>query len=350
MPGPRLGLFYAQNFGAFCSGECILKYMSLSPIDKIRVGVLRGGPSPEYEVSLRTGASVLRNLPEKYRPQDIFISRSGAWHIDGLERNPDRVLSRVDVVFNALHGMYGEDGQVQQLLESHGMPYTGSGIAGSALSMNKLHSKKAYRAYGLLTPFHFALRKGEDTEANLLNIYDSMSMPVVVKPASAGSSVGVRIARDFLGLSAALPIAFKHSHTALIEELIEGREATCGVIEGYRGKRLYSLLPAEIIPESSFFDYDAKYSGSTIEVCPGNFTRAESDEIQRLALLAHEALGLRHYSRSDFIVSNRGIYILETNTLPGLTEQSLLPKSLEAVGSSLSELTGHLVELARGKR
>lgn len=320
--------------------------MTLGSSSKIRVGVLRGGPSNEYEVSIKTGASVLRNLPEKYHPQDIFISRNGEWHIDGLVRPPEKILGRVDVVFNALHGEYGEDGRVQKLLHDLGARYTGSDHVSSAIGMNKLLAKKVFAAERLRTPFYIALKRDENSLENLLAVTKTFDLPVVVKPATSGSSVGVALAWDFVTLRKAIDAALAISEIALIEEYIKGREATVGVVDGFRNEKHYPFLPIEIIHTSKFFDYSAKYGGETEEVSPGNFSRTESEELQRMAVAAHHALGLRHYSRSDFMVSPKGIYILESNSLPGLTEHSLMPKALHAVGSSLSEFLDHVIRLA----
>jgi D-alanine-D-alanine ligase len=322
-------------------------------MSKIRVGVLRGGPSSEYEVSLKTGASVLKHLPEEYHAQDIFISKDGSWHKGGIAYAPGEILKHLDVVFNALHGEYGEDGRVQHLLDTFAMPYTGSGYLASALGMNKALTKKVFTEHGIKTPLHKTLSKGGYTHADVLHLFKTFPMPAVVKPVRAGSSVGVSIARTVGGLEEALKKAYEYDTEALIEEYISGREATCGVIEGFRGEAMYSLLPVEIVHNSSsgLFDYEAKYSGKSKEICPGNFTREEIKKIQDASVAVHKALCLRHYSRSDFIVHpKRGIYILEVNTLPGLTEESLFPISLSAVGSSLPEFLGHILELAQGKK
>jgi len=325
--------------------------MAIGPLNKIRVGVLRGGPSSEYEVSLKTGAHVLRNLPDTYHPQDIFISKTGAWHMDGLERTPEKILSHVDVIFNALHGEFGEDGKVQYILESFGKPYTGSGISASALGMNKLLSKKAFASTGIKTPYYYVLQENEATPENILYVFKNFPMPAIIKPLSGGSSVGMSIARDLLTLEQAVRHAFTHSNSVLVEEFINGKEASCSVIEGYRGFQHYTPLPVEIVHDMTFFDYYAKYSGASAHRCPGNFTRAESDMLQKLAVQAHKAVNARHYSHSDFIISpNRGVYILEINTLPGLTPHSLFPKSLEPVGATFSEFLDHVITLALGGR
>lgn len=319
---------------------------------KKKVGVLRGGPSSEYEVSLKTGKSVIDNLPEHYTAVDILISKDGVWHYLGTPISPEKVFKKVDVVFNALHGAYGEDGTVQKILDKFLIPYTGSNALASAVGMNKVLSKKVYKGAKLKTPIHATVKKGKNSPKEILKIFNSFPMPAVVKPVSGGSSVGTAIARTLAELGVAVADALQYSDTALIEEFIAGKEATCGVVDNFREEAIYSLLPVEIRKPSdcAFFDYKAKYGGQSQEICPGNFTAKEKEIIQEMAKEAHKALGLRHYSRSDFIIHpKRGIYILETNTLPGLTGESLLPKSLKAVGCPLPHFLDHLIKLALKK-
>ncbi|MES2437035.1 MAG: D-alanine--D-alanine ligase [Patescibacteria group bacterium] len=320
---------------------------------KLRVAVLRGGPSSEYDVSLKSGGAVLKHLPEKYHGHDIFISKDGTWHRDGMEKSPERALAHVDVVFNALHGEYGEDGKVQQILDALALPYTGSGSMASAVGMNKILSKNAFTHHGLKTPYHTVIRHTDNLKEKVSYAFHHFFLPIVVKPATSGSSMGVSIVKNFNHLEEAFHNAFQYSDTVLMEEYIRGKEATCGVIDGLRGETHYILPPVEIIHPShtDHFDYESKYNGKTQEIYPGNFTALEKAEIQRLAKLAHESLGLRHYSRSDFIVTpRRGVYILEVNTLPGLTPQSLLPQSLESIGVSFPDFLEHLITLAHTHR
>jgi D-alanine-D-alanine ligase len=232
------------------------------------------------------------------------------------------------------------------------VPYTGSTALASAVGMNKVLSKKIYKNYDLKTPLHVTISKKDDLSGETINLFKSFPMPAVVKPVSGGSSVGTAIAKTLPDLENAVAEALKYSDQALIEEYISGKEATCGVIDNFRNEAVYALLPVEIRKpnESDFFDYQAKYGGLSQEICPGNFTAKEKETIQKMAKEAHKALGLRHYSRSDFIINpRRGIYILETNTLPGLTGESLLPKSLKAVGCSLPDFLDHLISLALSK-
>lgn len=313
------------------------------------VGILRGGPSREHEVSLKTGAAMLANLPaERFSAHDIYIDKNGQWHDHGRPTPPERILRQVDVVLNGLHGEYGEDGEVQKLLERFGVPYAGADSFGSYLAMHKLMSKTRAKEAGLLTPEFCYAEHPEDSEEVARNVIRNFRQPVVVKPVGWGSSVGVSIVGGYAPILTAIEKLFTDgASSVLVEEYIRGKEAASGVVEGLRGETLYALPPIEIIPpKEDFFSYDAKYSGESREVCPGNFSRMVTEELRCAAKAIHRALGLRHYSRSDFIVSPKGIYYLETNTLPGLTTESLLPKSFAAIGVKFSDFLSHLVNLA----
>jgi len=317
----------------------------------IKVGILRGGVGHEYEVSLKTGANVLKNLPsDKYQPVDMLLSRDGTWHVNGLPVSPERAVRSVDVIFNALHGEFGEDGQVQQTLDLLQTPYTGSGTVASALGMNKPRAKEIFKKAGLKVPNGVVLKRGEQTESEAIayDAFQKISPPWIIKPAGSGSSVGLYLAHTFPELVQAIESCFKFSDSVLVEEYIQGKEATCGVVDGLRGQNYYPLLPIEIVTPTNknLFDYEAKYTGISSEICPGRFTKNEKNELESLSAQIHQALGLRHYSRSDFILSPRGIYVLEVNSLPGLTEESLIPKSLRASGIPYGQFLDHIVTLA----
>lgn len=316
------------------------------------VGVLRGGPSREHEVSLKSGAAILANLPEeRYDARDIYIDKQGVWHDRGRPVAPERVLRQVDVVLLGLHGEYGEDGEVQKLLERFGVPYAGADSFGSYLAMHKVMAKARAQEAGLLTPqFHY-IESAEDIDEGATEVIRNFHQPVIVKPVGWGSSVGVSIVGGHAPVRDAIATLFVDGAPGvLVEEYIRGKETTAGVVENLRGELLYSLPPIEIIPpEGNFFNYTNKYDGTTREIIPGNFSRVAAEELQRAAKVMHRALGLRHYSRSDFIVTPKGVYYLETNTLPGLTSESLLPKSLAAVGVTFSDFLSHLVNLALGR-
>jgi len=320
----------------------------------IRVGILRGGPSEEHEVSLKTGESALSALAKKHSVHDVVLGKSCEWYLDGKRTYPENIFRSVDVVFNALHGTFGEDGKVQQIFEAYKIPYTGSGILPSAIGMNKILSREAFAAAGLLTPRAAAIREGETPALFAERVLRTMGPFWVVKPASSGSSVGISLVREFRGLADAIENALAYGPRVIVEEFIEGKEATCGIVENFRGRERYALPAIEIIPpeNSDFFDYGAKYGGTTSELCPAGFDEKTKAKIEDMAREAHLAVGCEHYSRADFIVSKRRsgdapkIYILEINTLPGMTEQSLLPKAIGAVGVSYSDFLDHLINLA----
>lgn len=323
---------------------------------KIRVAVLRGGPSSEYDVSLKSGAGVLSNLPVSYKGIDIFIDKKGEWHIEGAPMKAHDLVKKADVAFIALHGEFGEDGKVQKLFEDLQMPFTGSKSLASAIGMNKDLSRQVFKQHGIPVAHARVIEKNKKVSNKELaqDLWTTFTQPCVVKPNSAGSSVGVSIVHTSQELESALEKAFQFGDKIIVEEYIKGKEGTCGVLEEFRNEKLYSLLPIEIVPRKGhdFFDMEEKYSDTNfeVEICPGNFSKKESADLQKFALLAHKAIGARHYSRTDFMIHpKRGILALEINTLPGLTPDSLLPKELKAVGSSYVELLDHLIKLALKK-
>lgn len=303
----------------------------------------------EYDISLKTAAQVTEHLlEEKYQPVDVFVDKEGVWHTLGLPRSPDEVAGMIDVVFNALHGTYGEDGKVQQILEAHKIPYTGSSIVASAIGMNKALAKEVVKKAGIKVPYHRFITKEEYVAANPYDLFKSVYMPVVIKPPTGGSSLGMSFAETPEELWEGIKEALNYADEIILEQHILGREATVGVIDEFRGRKYYALMPIEIDKENKndIWSYKKKYDGSAFEYCPGRFSKEEKNELERLAILAHEAIGARHYSRSDFIISPRGIYFLEINTLPGLTAESLVPKALDSSGAKMSEFLDHVISLA----
>lgn len=318
-------------------------------MQKCRIAVLRGGPSEEYDVSLRTGKNVLDALDrDTYEPLDIAITKSGEWLREGRVRMPHEILESVDVAFIALHGVYGEDGTVQRLLDLLGVSYTGSRAFPSAIALNKVMTKDKLASVGVRMARHMLIGSSvkDNTEGLTNSISELFGPKYILKPVNGGSSIGTYIAQNKQALYTALEKMLSQYEQVLVEEFIEGKEATCGVINNFRGQPLYALPVIEIVPppEALFFDYEVKYNGKTEEICPGRFAQHEKEEIERLARLAHEVLELSQYSRSDFIIADDGVYFLEVNTLPGLTTESLMPKALETVGCTYKEFIQHLVE------
>lgn len=316
------------------------------------VAVLRGGPSNEHEISLQSGHAFVKHFPEeRFTVRDIFIDKQGVWHHRGRPVSPEQALRLVDVVIIALHGAYGEDGEVQKVLERFGVPYVGADPFASFLSGHKVLAKEKAKEHGLKTPKYHLIEVGQDVGKAVDGVVRSFLQPVVVKPVSAGSSQGVSLVSGHGEVLHAVEKLFEEGASAvMIEERIRGKEATVGIVEGLRGERLYALPPIEIRPPADigFFSYEAKYHGISEEICPGRFSKDESRELMEAARIMHDALGLRHYSRTDFIVAKSGIYFLETNNAAavGMTEESLFPKSLAAVGVKFSDFLEHLVTLA----
>lgn len=320
----------------------------------IRVGVLRGGTGHEYDVSLSTGAQVLRHLPvEKYEKHDLLIDKNGDWFMDGLPVDPTGLPKRLDIIFNALHGWYGEDGQVQNLLDQLHIPYTGSGHLASALGMNKIIQKDYYREASLKVPLAVVVEAGDDLGEAANFIFQKISPPWIVKPAAGGSSVGMSLVKQIMQLPAALEEAFRYGEKVLVEEFIKGKEVSCGVVEKFRGQEIYPLLPMEIVTpeEKDFYDYEAKYSHPDTRVRSATISDEDKQAVMAVARKAHEVLGMKHYSRTDMIISpKRGVYVIEINSLPGLTEHSILPNSLEQIGCSRSQFLEHVIDLALGNK
>ncbi|MSU55625.1 MAG: ATP-grasp domain-containing protein [Candidatus Taylorbacteria bacterium] len=320
---------------------------------KIRVGVLRGGPSKEHDVSIKTGANVLKNLPENYSPIDIYIDKEGIWHVQGIAEDPSKVVRKIDIFFNALHGEYGEDGGLQHTLDLFGIPYTGSGRMASVFAMHKGHAKKFLDNHGIKSPYHRIYKKTDANLPTIAQLWKIIPNPSIVKPISGGSSIGVSLVQNPQELAEALDLAFSLSNEIIIEEYISGKEATCGVIDHYRSKSIYPLFPSEPVPlkNSRFFDHDSKFINKSRSIHPGRFSAMEKEAIQNAATTIHKVMGLRHYSRSDFIVNpKRGIYFLEVNSLPGLYINAPFTEALTAVGQTFSGFLDHVITLAlKGK-
>lgn len=339
---------------------------------RIKVAVLMGGKTPEYEISLISGREVVRNLDtEKFGVLPVVISRSGKkWQIVSAQKLlsfPDpltlkgtrkelvsagekelsgvRQISEksVDVVFIAMHGPFGEDGTVQGMLELAGLPYTGPGVLASALGMDKIMFRKVLESEGIPVPKYVVLEK----EDGLVKVTRELGRPpYFVKPHNQGSSVGASIAKRKRGLKKSLKEAFKYSDKVLVDEYLVGKELTCGVIGNDKPR---SLPLIEIVPlKGEFFDYESKYTESGAdEIVPARIPKALTKKVQKIAIQVYKAIGCRGFSRVDFILKNGNKpVVLEINTIPGLTPMSLLPKSAKAAGYSYSEFLEKIIGYA----
>lgn len=293
------------------------------------IGVLLGGLSAEREISLMTGAAVCQALRDRgYHIVPIDIHADGAWMMR---------LREIDVAFLALHGKFGEDGAVQGVLELAGVPYTGSGVLASALAMNKPMAKRVWATCGLPTPPWQIIEKNSSWE-----LRTELTYPVVVKPCAEGSSVGVSIARSPEMFHAGLAKAFRYDPQALVETYIPGKEVTVGIVGDQ------ALGAMEIIAKGEFHSYEVKYTAGREEfILPPQLPMAVYERLLTVALAAHRALGCADYSRVDTRINERGeIFLLEVNTLPGLTPLSWLPRIAEYGGLSYSELVEAILRRA----
>jgi D-alanine-D-alanine ligase len=298
-----------------------------------KIAVLMGGPGSERDVSVATGrgvAKALRSLGAEVSEIDV--------------KGPDFDLpAGVELAFLALHGTFGEDGQVQRILEERGIPYTGEGASESELAFNKIRSKEAFRQHGVATPYWQIITLGQRP---------TIPIPVVIKAPRQGSTVGVHIIRNEREIDAAIADASNYDRELLVEKFIAGRELTIGIL----GEQALPIL--EIIPKGGFYDFTNKYpflnpsaGGGAEHVCPAKIPEALARAVQELALQAHRALGLSVYSRVDIMLSDDNEpSVLEVNTIPGMTEASLLPEAAAAAGISYPELCSRIIELSAKRR
>lgn len=304
-----------------------------------RIGVLMGGPSTEREISLKSGEAVfgaLKGIGLNVIAIDI--------NTESEKENIELIkYYNIDCAFLALHGRFGEDGGVQKILETLGIPYTGSGIRASKLALDKVASRKIFAAAKLDVPRYIAVNKNSNHKNSI--IFNKLGLPLVIKPATHGSSIGLSIIDREGDFNKALDLAFNFDSSVIIEEYIQGRELTVGVLEER------SLPIIEIIPKKRFFDFEAKYQPELTDyIVPAKLEARLAKKIQYAAFLAHKLLGCFGCSRVDIILSKKNIpFILEVNTIPGLTKTSLLPKAARCLGIEFPELCLKLIQLAYEK-
>jgi D-alanine-D-alanine ligase len=296
-----------------------------------KIAVLCGGPSSEREVSLRSGSAVANALRSLGADAFEIDLRDGNFHLP----------AGTELAFNALHGTFGEDGTIQAILEEKGIPYTGEGEECSRLAFDKIASKIRFVECGVSTAPYLTLEKGEIPD---------LALPYVVKVPCQGSSVGVYLVKTLDERDAALEKAFAQANTILVEALVSGRELTVGVL----GETALPII--EIRPRGGFYSYENKYTwtnrgGAAEHECPARLSRAEKERVESTALAAHRSLDLEIYSRVDVILDTNGEpQVLEVNTIPGMTETSLLPEAAAAAGISMSQLCERIVQLSLVRR
>ncbi len=310
----------------------------------MRIGVLMGGRSLERDVSLRSGRRVSRALAELgHEVLDLDVDES---LVPTLRRE------RPDLVYIALHGKFGEDGTVQELLEILDIPFTGPGVYASALGFNKALSKEIFRRQGIPTPPYFVLSEATFQEMGAVHALrpagEKLGFPLVVKPVAQGSALGIKVAFSPEDLPEAVRTALHYDDRVMLEKYVRGTEIAASIL----GNQEPVALPlVEAVPRGDFFDFEARYTpGLTDYYCPARLDESTAQHAAQVALETHLALGCANVSRVDMIIDEEGIpQVLELNISPGMTETSLLPMAAEAAGLSFKELVGRLVELALEK-
>ena len=306
-------------------------------MNKIRVAVVMGGPSTEREVSLRTGAAIAEAL------------RSRGYDVTTIDLDPKRFVDQLresgaNVVFNAIHGLFGEDGAMQGVLDMLGMPYTGSGVLASALAMDKVMTKRLFQASGINTPSCLFLTPKQSRKEQERAILEHFSLPVVVKASCLGSSIGVVIVKEVGQLTAALDECFNLAQEVLVEEFIDGREITAAVLGGNGEAEALPLI--EIAPHSGCYDYHSKYTaGATEYLVPAPISEGAAENVAELARKAYLMAGCSGVARVDFMLrrSDDTAFALEINTVPGMTATSLVPKAAASAGMDFPTLCEKLL-------
>lgn len=305
-----------------------------------RIGILRGGISPEYHISLKTGAAVQQALADAgFEAIDMLLDKEGVLHIKGIPVDMERVQSQVDHVWNALHGTFGEDGGVQQLFDQYGISYTGSDTVSSALAFNKQITKERAKSLGINTPQSLlVMPDGSESVSEISGrIYKTMAPPWVIKPLTGGSSVNTFFALTPLELAQIVEEAVSYQQPFLVEQYISGTEVAVGVIDEFRNKKQYVLPVVDITsPSRGVLEHGARLEEHTS--MPSRLRPSERETVSELAQRLHTSLGMKDYSQSEFIVDRFGkIWFIETDTHPALHSEAPFYKALEAVGATLTE-------------
>jgi D-alanine-D-alanine ligase len=329
---------------------------------RIKVAILFGGRSTEHEVSIRSAKNVYEVIDQnKFEPILIGIDKNGTWLNSAQSKimmqkgkapkaKPDLMpkidLKKIDVVFPVLHGACGEDGTMQGFLKLVGLPYVGPSLLGSSMGMDKDVTKRILKEAGIKVSSGVVVEKHETEKINFAKIKKEFGLPLFVKPANAGSSVGVSKVRNEKEFNVALSTAFRFDTKVLIEEAIVGREIECAVLGN---ENPIAAIPGEIIPGEEFYSYDDKYASTSTSVAqiPANIPTKVFEQVQKTAVVAYKALELEGMTRVDFFYTKSGkLLINEVNTIPGFTSISMYPKMWEASGVSFAELVTKLITFA----
>ena len=312
-----------------------------------------GGYSSEYKISIKSGEVVYKTLSKEkdINLYKVIIKKDEWYHEDKdfkkyeIKKDTFQIIKNdqlisIDLVFNTIHGIPGENGEIQSYLEKIGINQTSSESYESKITFDKNICKEEIKKIGYLTPKSLIINKNDDYDVE--EILSKLKLPIFIKPNAGGSSFGISRVDDKKNIINSINFCFKEDDNALIEEEISGREISVGVIK-YKNK-IISLPPTEIISHNSFFDYDAKYNGESHEITPADITKEEEEEVRKISLDIYKKLNIKGFSRCDFILRNNLFYFLEVNTNPGLTEESILPQQAIAANISLKDLFRSVID------
>tara|TARA_B100001287_G_scaffold267100_1_gene261794 strand:- start:2127 stop:3101 length:975 start_codon:yes stop_codon:yes gene_type:complete len=320
---------------------------------KKNIAIIMGGYSSEYKISIKSGEVVYKILSEEedINIYKVIIKKDEWYHEDNdftkyeIKKDTFQIIKNdqlisIDYVFNTIHGIPGENGEIQSYLEEIGINQTSSESYESKITFDKNICKEEIKKIGYLTPKSLIINKND--HYNVEEILSKLKLPIFIKPNAGGSSFGISRVDDKKNIINSINFCFKEDDNALIEEEISGREISVGVIK-YKNE-IISLPPTEIISHNTFFDYDAKYNGESDEITPANITKEEEEEVRKISLDIYKKLNLKGFSRCDFILRNNLFYFLEVNTNPGLTEESILPQQAKAANISLKDLFRSVID------
>ena len=321
--------------------------------DNVRVGVIRGGIGPEYNISLETGSYVLAHIPrDKYRPVDILVDRDGAWHQNGIPFEPDTLCDHVDVVFNSLHGSDGEDGRIQKFLEKLHIPFIGSDSLSSAMTGNKRAAKERLTAIGYKTPKYTVLQnlgtnlEGKDRLDHIrrkaMEVFKKMNGPWIVKPILGSASTHTYLVTTFAELISILDHISEMFSEILVEEYIQGREVAAALLEGYRNESHYVMPPHEVIGNQDKTPGPKPMSLHRIYVIGKN--KEHKDKIEEMTRHIHKEFGLTDFSLVEYIITPREeIYVLEVDSVPIMGRGAAMHTMLESIGLGEADFIDHLI-------
>jgi len=315
------------------------------------IGVICGGYSSEYEISIKSASTILNHLPETYNGIKIILSPSG-WHVEMNNRKgifnlntgniefPDQGPLRLDGAIVYIHGNPGENGKVQAILDILDIPYVNANVLSSALSFDKWYCNQFLKSFDFPVAKAILLRKGDSI--NEQELIEALGLPLFVKPTDSGSSYGISKVKKTEDLSHAIHSAFKEGNTIVLESFLDGIEVTCGVYGTKNG--LCALPLTEIVSENEFFDFEAKYQGKSNEITPARISNEQTSSIQNQAKQIYHVLNLKSIARIDFMLVGETPYVIEVNTTPGFSSESIVPKMLTEAGISISDFWKSILE------